>query len=49
VGRGAGSGLEIDDVFGWLFDVRDGKMARFHAYTEVDEALQAAERLAESE
>ena len=48
VGRGAGSGLEVDSVFGWLWEVRDEKMARFHAYPEVDEALEAADRLSGS-
>jgi ketosteroid isomerase-like protein len=47
-GRGAGSGLEVDSVFGWLYEVRDGKAARFHAYPSVEEALAAAERLSKS-
>jgi ketosteroid isomerase-like protein len=49
VGRGAGSGVEIDSTFGWLYEVSDGQMVRFHAYPAVDEALQAAKRLSESD
>ena len=30
VGRGAGSGVEIDDVFGWLWEWRNGTVVRFH-------------------
>lgn len=49
IGRGAGSGLEVDSTFGWLWEVRDDKMIRFHAYPSVDEALGAAARLSGSE
>jgi len=49
VGKGAGSGVQIDSVFGWLFEFRDGKAVRFHTYPTVDEALGAARRLAGSE
>jgi ketosteroid isomerase-like protein len=49
IGRGAGSGLEVDSVFGWLWEIRGERMARFHAYPEVDEALEAAKRLSGSE
>jgi ketosteroid isomerase-like protein len=45
VGRGAGSGLEIDSMFGWLYEFRDGQAVRFHAYVNVDDALDAARRL----
>jgi ketosteroid isomerase-like protein len=45
VGRGAGSGLEIDSVFGWMYEFRDGKAVRFHTYVTPDEALEAATRL----
>ena len=48
-GRGAGSGLEVDSTFGWLWEVRDDKMVRFHAYPAVDEATEAAERLSGSD
>ena len=47
-GRGAGSGVEVDSVFGWLYEVKDGMMARFHAYPTVNAALEAARRLSES-
>ncbi len=49
VGRGAGSGLEVDSVFGWLWEVRDDQMVRFHAYPAVGEALEVAKRLSESD
>jgi ketosteroid isomerase-like protein len=46
VGRGAGSGVEIDTVFGWMYEFRDGLVTRFHVYPTVDDALDAARRLA---
>lgn len=49
VGRGAGSGLETDSVFGWMYEFRDGRTARFHVYASVDNALEAARRLVETE
>jgi ketosteroid isomerase-like protein len=48
VGRGAGSGLEIDSMFGWMYEIRDGEVLRFHAYGTADEAIDAAERLSRS-
>ena len=48
VARGAGSGLEIDSVFGWLFQFRDGRAVRYHAYVSLEEALEAAETLTAS-
>ena len=45
VARGSGSGIETDSTFGWLFEFRDGRATRFHAYVSPDEALEAAERL----
>jgi ketosteroid isomerase-like protein len=45
VGKGAVSGLEIDSVFGWMYEFRDGKAVRFHTYATVDDALEAARRL----
>jgi ketosteroid isomerase-like protein len=47
VARGAGSGVETDNVFGWMWEFRDGQAVRFHAYVTVDEAKAAAQRLAE--
>ncbi len=49
VGRGSGSGLEVDSVFGWMFELRDGEAVRFHAYATLDDALEAARRLSGSE
>jgi ketosteroid isomerase-like protein len=46
VGRGAGSGVEIDSVFGWLYEFRDGRAVRFHVYATVESAIESAERLA---
>jgi ketosteroid isomerase-like protein len=46
VGRGAGSGLEIDRVFGWLWEWRDGRATRFHVYPNVELAMDAARKLA---
>lgn len=48
-GKGAVSGLEIDSVFGWMYEFQDGKAVRFHTYATVDDALDAARRLAGSE
>ena len=47
IGRGAGSGLEIDSVFGWLYEFRDEQAVRFHVYASVEDAREAAGRLAE--
>jgi ketosteroid isomerase-like protein len=47
IGRGAGSGLEIDREFGYLYEVSEGLAKRFHLYENVDRALAAANRLAE--
>jgi ketosteroid isomerase-like protein len=45
IARGASSGVEIDNVFGWLYEWRDGRATRFHVYLTVDEAMEAARRL----
>src|SRR5918996_3387373 len=45
VGRGAGSGVEIDRVFGYLYEIRDGKGVRFHTYGSKERALEAAAEL----
>ena len=47
VGRGAGSGLETDREFGYLYELRDGRCTRFHLYVSVNSAVEAARRLAE--
>jgi ketosteroid isomerase-like protein len=44
-GRGAGSGIEIDSVFGWLYGFRDGQVVQFHVYATVEEAVETARRL----
>jgi ketosteroid isomerase-like protein len=49
VARGAGSGVEIDSVFGWLFEFRDGRATKFHAYVSPEEAFEAARKLTGSE
>ncbi len=46
VGRGAGSGLEIDRVFAYVYELRDGKGVRFHTYGSKERALEAAAELA---
>ena len=46
VGRGAGSGLEIDRTFAWLYQWEDGKMFRYQVHPSVEEALEAARALA---
>jgi ketosteroid isomerase-like protein len=43
--RGAGSGVEIESDFGWLFEFRNGRATRFHAYVSPDEAHDAAKEL----
>jgi len=45
VGRGAESGLEIDRVFGYLYEIRDGKGVRFHTYGSKERALEVAAEL----
>lgn len=46
VGKGAESGVEIDRVFGYLYELRDGKGIRFHTYGSKERALEAAAELA---
>jgi ketosteroid isomerase-like protein len=41
-GRGAGSGMEIDQRFFQLYDVRDGRIVRMVEYLTRAEALDAA-------
>jgi len=48
--RGAGSGIELGgERFAWLFEVRDGKLTRFHNYRTKENALTAARELAAAE
>jgi ketosteroid isomerase-like protein len=46
VGVGAVSGLRIDAIFGWLYQFQEGLARRFHVYPDVEEAVEAAKRLA---
>jgi hypothetical protein len=39
--------IEIDSVFGWLYEWHDGRSTRFHVYPTVEDALDAARDLAE--
>jgi uncharacterized protein len=40
--RGRGSGAELDQPVGWLFSLRDGKLIRYDAFYDHDEARRAA-------
>jgi hypothetical protein len=42
-----GGGVEIDSVFGWMYEFRDGRGTRFHVYQTVESALDAARKLAD--
>jgi hypothetical protein len=46
VGRGAGSGVEIDRTFGWLYEWENGRVLRFQVHASPEEAMEAAEELA---
>jgi ketosteroid isomerase-like protein len=39
--RGRGSGVELDQTTGWVVETRDGKMVRFRAFLDHEEALAA--------
>jgi ketosteroid isomerase-like protein len=41
-GRGAASGVAFEHEFGWVFEVREGRIARGRDYLDQDEALEAA-------
>jgi ketosteroid isomerase-like protein len=41
-GRGAGSGIDVNQRFFHVFDLRDGKVLRTREYVERNEALEAA-------
>jgi ketosteroid isomerase-like protein len=41
--RGKGSGLELDTAVSWLFEFREGKIARLEAFLDRAEARAAAE------
>jgi ketosteroid isomerase-like protein len=38
--RGRGSGVETDSPAGWVFRFRDGKLRRFRAFRDPDQALE---------
>jgi hypothetical protein len=42
LGRGKGSGIEVDMRNAWVFTLRDGKLARIRPYADRAEALAAA-------
>ena len=42
VGRGKGSGVEVEADFGFVFTVRQGKLVRWQMFTSREEALEAA-------
>lgn len=46
IGRGAGSGVEIDREFGWLYEVEDGHITRYHLYDNAEKAVEAGRRMA---
>jgi ketosteroid isomerase-like protein len=45
VGVGAGSGMRIDSVFGWLYEWEGDLTTRFHVYPDLDAALEAARKI----
>ena len=42
VGRGKGSGIEVESRWGHLWTIRDGKAVRLEIFSKPDEALEAA-------
>jgi ketosteroid isomerase-like protein len=40
--RGKGSGIETETAAGWMLKFRNGKVVRFRAFREPEEALEAA-------
>jgi ketosteroid isomerase-like protein len=41
-GSAASSGMEIEQVFGQIYTLRDGKVAAMHSYSNKEQALAAA-------
>ena len=39
--RARGSGLDMKQPMGWVFEIRDGRLARMHFYAQPGEALEA--------
>jgi ketosteroid isomerase-like protein len=48
IGRGAGSGLQTDSTFGWMYEWVNGRSTRFHVYSSAEGAVEAAKHLAGS-
>jgi hypothetical protein len=46
VGKGAGSGIETDREFGWLYEIEGGRATRFHLYETAERAVEAAGQMA---
>ena len=42
--RGKGSGVAVEMEIGYVWDVRDGRLAAMHLYTSRDEAMGVAEK-----
>jgi ketosteroid isomerase-like protein len=47
VGRGAGSGIETEGEFGWLYEIKDGRATRYHVYETAEKAVDAARQMSE--
>jgi ketosteroid isomerase-like protein len=41
-GRGRGSGVEVDDRWGWIVELSEGRAARLRGFLDQREALEAA-------
>ena len=41
-GRGRGSGVEVEDQWGWIVELRDAKAASVHGFLDQRKALEAA-------
>ena len=42
MGRGKGSGVEVEADFAFVFTIRQGKLLRWQMFTSREEALEAA-------
>ena len=40
--RGRGSGIELEQEIGWVYEFRDGKMIRLHTYYDREQAIAAS-------
>jgi hypothetical protein len=41
-GIGSTSGIQVEDEFTWVYEVRDNQIARVDEYDSLEEALEAA-------